>query len=73
MYDVVARAFASHQCDLGSNPGVNAICGQSLLLVLSFALSGVFFFGTLDSPPPPHPAPQKPAFLNSNSSVNGQN
>ena len=64
MYDVVARAFSSHQCDLGSNPGVNAICGQSLLLVLSFAL---------DSPPPPPPAPQKPTFLNSNSSVNGQN
>lgn len=70
MYDVVARAFASHQCDLGSNPGVNAICGKSLLLVLSFALSGVFF-GTLDSPPPL--PPQKPTFLNSNSSVNGQN
>ena len=35
MYDVVAKAFASHQCDLGSNPGVNAICGKSLLLVLS--------------------------------------
>ena len=27
MYDVVARTFASHQCDLGSNPGVNAIMG----------------------------------------------
>ena len=64
MYDVVARAFASHQCDLGSNPGVNAICGKSLLLVLSFALSGVFL-GTLDPPPP---LPQKPTFLNSNSS-----
>ena len=70
MYDVVARAFASHQCHLGSNPGVNAICGLSLLLVLSFALSGVFFLVTLD--PPPFP-PQKPTFLNSNSSVNGQN
>ena len=69
MYDVVARAFASHQCDLGSNPGVNAICGQSLLLVLSFALSGVFFWYS-GFPPP---APQKPTFLNSNSSVNGQN
>lgn len=67
MYDhVVARAFASHQCDLGSNPGVNTIRGLSLLLVLSFALSGVFL-GTLDFPPP-----QKPTFLNSNSSVNGQ-
>lgn len=69
MYDVVARAFASHQCHLGSNPGVNAICGLSLLLVLSFALSGVFFW--YSGFPPPQP--QKPAFLNSNSSVNGQN
>ena len=71
MYDVIARAFASHQCDLGSNPGVNAICGKSLLLVLSFALSGVFFW--YSGFPPPHPPPQKPTFLNSNSSVNGQN
>ena len=71
MYDVVARAFASHQCDLGSNPGVNAICGQSLLLVLSFALSGVRFAYSGFLPPPP--PPQKPTFLNSNSSVNGQN
>ena len=70
MYDVVARAFASHQCDLGSNRGINAIRGLSLLLVLSFALSGVFF-GYSGSPPP---LPQKLAtFLNSNSSVNGQN
>ena len=53
MYDVVARAFASHQCDLGSNPGVNAICEWSLLLVLSFALSGVCFgYSGFPSPPP---------------------
>ena len=32
---VVVRAIASHQCGLGSNPGVEAICGLSLLLVLS--------------------------------------
>ena len=30
-------ALASHQCGPGSNPGVNAICGLSLLLVLSCA------------------------------------
>ena len=54
MYDVVAKAFAPHQCDLSSNPGVTAICGKSLLLVLSFALSGVFFWY---SGFPPHPPP----------------
>ena len=30
----VVRALASHQCGPGSNPGVDAICGFSLLLVL---------------------------------------
>ena len=35
----VVRAFASHQCDLGSNPGVEAICGLSLLLVLVLSLA----------------------------------
>jgi len=34
---VVVRALASHQCGPGSNPGVDAICGLSLLLVLSLA------------------------------------
>ena len=29
------RALASHQCGAGSTPGVDAICGLSLLLVLS--------------------------------------
>ena len=38
--DAVVRALASHQFDLGSNPGVDAICGLGLLLVLSFALIG---------------------------------
>ena len=33
------RALASHQCGLGSNPGVDAICGLSLLLVLSLAIN----------------------------------
>ena len=31
----VVRPLASHQCGPGSNPGVAAICGVSLLLVLS--------------------------------------
>ena len=58
------RALASHQCGLGSNPGVNAIRGLSLLLVLSFAPRGfspgspVFF------------SPQKPTFPISNSTKN---
>ena len=38
--DAVVRALASHQCGPGSNPGVDAICGLSLLLVLSFAPRG---------------------------------
>ena len=41
----VVRAVAAHQC--GSNPGVDAICGFSLLLVLSFAPRG-FPLGTLE-------------------------
>ena len=60
----VVRAFASHQCGPGSNPGVDAICGLSLLLVLSFAPRGF-------SPRTPvFPSPQKPAFPNSNSTRN---
>ena len=35
MGGAVMRALASHQCGPGSNPGVGAICGLSLLLVLS--------------------------------------
>ena len=57
----VVRAFASHQCGPGSNPGVDAICGLSLLLVLSLAPRG-FSPGT-----PVFPSPQKPTFPNSNS------
>ena len=41
----VVRALASYQCGPGSNTGVDAICGLSLLLVLSFAPRG-FFPGT---------------------------
>ena len=36
----VVRALAPHQCGPGLNPGVDAICGLSLLLVLSLALRG---------------------------------
>ena len=58
----VVRAFASHQC--GANPGVDAICGLSLLLVLSIATRG-FSPGT-----PVFPSLQKPTFPNSNSTRN---
>ena len=34
----VVRAHPSHQCGPGANPGVDVICGLSLLLVVSFAL-----------------------------------
>ena len=54
------RALASHQCGLGSNPGDDAVCGLSLLLVISFALRG-FSLGTLV-----FPCPQKSTFPNSN-------
>ena len=60
----VVRALASHQCGPGSNPGVDAICGLSLLLVLSLAPRG-FSPGT-----PVFPSPQKPTFPNSNSTSN---
>ena len=60
----VARALASHQCDPGSNSGIDAICGLSLLLVLSLALRG-FSLRTLV-----FPSPQKPTFPNSNSTRN---
>jgi len=60
----VVKALASHQCGPVSNPGVDAICGLSLLLVLSFAPRGF-------SPSTPvFPSPQKPAFPNSNSTRN---
>ena len=47
----VVRALASHQCGPGSNPGVDAICELSLLLVLSLAPRG-FSPGTPVFPPP---------------------
>ena len=52
------ETLASHQSGLGSNPGVNAICGLSLLLVLSLAPRG-FSAGT-----PIFPSPQKPTLPN---------
>ena len=61
---IVVRALASHQYGLGANPGVNTICGLSLLLVLTFAPRG-FSPGT-----PVFPSPQKPTFQNSNSTRN---
>ena len=60
----VVRALASHQCGPGSNPGNDAICGLSLLLVLSFAPRG-FSAGT-----PVFPSPQTPTVSNSNSTIN---
>ena len=60
----MVRALASHQCGRGSNPGVGAICGLSLLLVLSLAPRG-FSPGT-----PVFPSPQKPSFPNSNPTRN---
>ena len=54
----VVRALASHQCGPGSNPGVDAIWGLSLLLVVSLSPRG-FSPGT-----PVFPSPQKPAFSN---------
>ena len=36
----VVRALASHQCGPGLNHGVDAICGLSLLLILSLAPRG---------------------------------
>ena len=65
MDGAVVRAVASHQCGSGSNPGVNATCGLSLLLVLSCAPRGFFFPGA-----PVFPSLQKPTFSNSNSTRN---
>ena len=47
----VVRELASHQCGTGSNPGVDAICALSLLLVLSLAPGG-FSPGTPVFPSP---------------------
>ena len=60
----MVRALASHQCGLDLNPGIDAICGLSLLFVLSLAPRG-FSLGT-----PVLPSPQKPTFPNYNSTRN---
>ena len=54
----VVKALASHQCGPGSIPGLDVICGLSLLLVLYSALRGFS---------PVFPSPPKPTFPNSNS------
>ena len=60
----VVRALASHQCGAGSNPGVHALCGLSLLLVLSFAPR------RFSAATPVFSSLQKPTFANSNSTRN---
>ena len=59
----VVGALASHQCGPGSNPSIDAICGLSFLLVLSFAPRG-FSPGTLV-----FLSPQKPTFGEPNSNL----
>ena len=60
----LVRALASHQCGHGSDLSVDAICGLSLLLVLSLAPRG-FSLST-----PVFPSPHTPTFPNSNSTWN---
>ena len=60
----VVRALASHQRGPGSNPGVNAICGLSLLLILSFAPR------RFSPSTPVFPSPQKPTFPKSSLTIN---
>ena len=62
----LVRALVSHQSGPGSTPGVDAICGLSLLLVLSLATRR-FYPGTSV-----FPSPQKPTIPNSNSIWNTQ-
>ena len=57
----MVKPLASHQCGPGSTPGVDAICGLSLLMVLPFAPRG-FSLGT-----PVFPSPQKPTLPNAKS------
>ena len=62
----MVRALASHECGPGSTPGVDAICGLSLLMVLPFAPRG-FSLGTLV-----FPSPQKPTLPNAKSIWNAR-
>ena len=55
----VVRALAFRQCGSGSIPGLDIICGLSLLLVVYSAPRG-FSLGT-----PVFPYPQKPTLVNS--------
>ena len=61
MVEHLSPTQASHQCGLGSIPGLGVKCGLSLLLVLVLAPRG-FSPGS-----PVFPSPQKPTFPNSNS------
>ena len=54
----MVRALTSHQCGSGLIPGLDTICGLSLLLVL-FSTPRGFSPGT-----PVSPSPQKPTFPN---------
>ena len=60
----MVRALVSLQYGPGSNSGIDAICGLSLLLVLFLVPKG-FSPGA-----PVFPSPQKPTFPNSNSTRN---
>ena len=60
------RPLTSHQCGLCSYLGVAAICGLSLLLVLSLAPRG------FSSGIPVFPSPQEPTRPNSNSIWNAR-
>ena len=62
----VVRALDSHRCGPGSTPGVDVICGLSLLLVLSLTPRG-FSLGTSV-----FPSPEKPTLPNSNSIWNAR-
>ena len=64
----MVRALASHQCGPGSSPGVDAACGLSLLLVLSFAPRG-FSPGTLVFLSPQKPTNQGSGRRSENHSV----
>ena len=63
--NVVVRAFASHQCGPGSNPGVDARHRWVEFVVGSLPSPRVFSPGT-----PVFPSPQKPTFPYSNSTRN---
>ena len=58
----VLRAITSYPCGPGSNPGVDAICGLRLLLVIPVAPRD-FSLGTRV-----FPSPQKPLLPNSSAS-----